>query len=131
MVFVCLGCSGTGFNSPVCPGTTTQCDMETQSSNRTLWGLWEVAIDRATGEIDIVPLRGAMFNCNVQQFLSPPFVPTHQIKIVLLPGTNLPDGYVECEVSLTHPFQGLEMYKGLRCSRDFHGGRVEGQRTRS
>jgi hypothetical protein len=70
-------------------------------------------IDGSTGDVGIVPLRGPMFNANVQQFLNPPFSPVNMMKIIMLPGCDFASGYVECEVQLTHPFLGLEQFKGF------------------
>lgn len=112
-VLIGFGCAGNMDVDPVSPDLSADRGITTGSGGRTLWGMWEVSIDRTTGAVDTVPLRGAMFNANVQQFLSPPFVPVHQMQIVLLPSTDLSTGYVECEVSLTHPFLGLNQYKGF------------------
>jgi len=108
-VLVGFGCAG----DPVSTDLATERDTVTNTEGRALWGFWEVSIDRASGEIDIIPVRDAMFNVNVQQFLSPPFVPVHQMQIRILPSSDLGAGYVECEVSLTHPFLGLNQYKGF------------------
>jgi len=108
-VLVGFGCAG----DPVSTDLATERDAVTNTEGRALWGFWEVSIDRASGEIDIIPVRDAMFNANVQQFLSPPFVPVHQMQIQILPSSDLGTGYVECSVSLTHPFLGLNQYKGF------------------
>jgi len=107
-----LGCSSQPSSQPASPDLSGQAGNQVQSSHH-LWGMWQVEINSITGDIEIVPLRGAMFNVNVQQFLSPPYVPTNHLGIVLLPETDLGAGYVECLVSLTHPFLGIEMYKGF------------------
>jgi len=106
------GCSGSYTDSPLVPGDTSAASGA-DYGNRVPWGFFRVSIDRTNGEVDLVPLRGAMFNCNVQQFLSPPFVPVHHMSVVILPASDLMAGYVECEVTLRHPFLGLEMYKGF------------------
>ena len=105
------GCSHQ-IGSPMSPGMTNENNRNAES-NRVLWGLWQVTIDKTTSEVDIVPLRGALFNVNVQRFLSPPAVPVNMMSIKILPETDLSQGLVVCEVSLRHPFLGLQEYKGF------------------
>ncbi|MFH1676618.1 MAG: hypothetical protein ABIC40_06290 [bacterium] len=105
------GCSQQA-GSPMSPAMTPDGNRVAES-NRVLWGMWQVTIDKTTSEVDIVPVRGALFNVNVQRFLSPPAVPVNMMTIKILPETDLSQGLVVCEVSLRHPFLGLNEYKGF------------------
>jgi hypothetical protein len=112
LLFV-LGCSGEMPVSPISGNGITQNVLSNGTSGRVLWGMWHVAIDSSTGQVEIVPLRGASFNANVQQFLSPPFSPTNKMSISILPGSDLANGYAEVDVTFTHPFPGLNQYRGF------------------
>ena len=115
-VMLCLfvfGCADGITGIPTGPDLIPVKDQSSISSGRAIWGMWDVAIDGTTGEVVIEPIRGAMFNANVQQFLSPPFSPTNMMKITILGASDFTTGYIECEVELGHPFIGMEMYKGF------------------
>jgi len=114
------GCSGKG--TPVTPAgnfvdpageftMTTQSDMS--ASSRIIWGYYDVEIDGETGDIEVVPLRTTAFNANVTQFLSPPFSPISCLTIQLLPDSDFPTGYLSLDITLKHPFQGINTYRGF------------------
>ena len=103
-VLAFLGCAQE--HSPVAPSTATSIAPMSGCGTRSLWGLYDICIDTRTGNVGIVPLRGADFECNVVNFLQPPKSPTHLLTIVLNPGgTDLPNGKVLADVSLRHPFR--------------------------
>ncbi len=109
-----LGCSG--GSDPVAPPAGTPLTSERAidaSSGRALWSMWQVAIDSTTGEVETVPLRGPAFNCNVTQFLHPPWSPVNQMHILLLPSSDLPGGYVELDITFNHPFPGMNQFSGF------------------
>jgi len=108
-----MGCAGTGFDLPASPEFSWNNSLQNINCGRVLYGIWNISIDKSTSDVEIVPLRGPAFNANVQQFLSPPFAPMNMMKIDILPGSNIPEGYIECDVRLTHPFVGLEQFKGF------------------
>jgi hypothetical protein len=79
-----------------------------------LWGYWNVGIDPAAGRVDIIPLRGAEFTCNVTMFLQPPAGKIANLKIKITDLTQFFDqGKIDVEVTLVHPFPGLDMYTGF------------------
>jgi len=119
LLLLALGCSS--GDSPVMPNENSQdpqlADPLRQSSDsgsaRILWGYYTVTIDGGKNEVDIFPLRSAMFNANVTHFLSPPYTPVSCLTISLLPDCDFPNGYVNVDVTLKHPFQGTNMYRGF------------------
>jgi len=109
---VLAGCSGAP--DPASPSLAEMDSVRSSdSSGRVLWGLWHVAIDSETGQAEVMPLRSAAFNCNVTQFLHPPFAPINQMIIAINPESDLPNGYVEVDVTFNHPFPGLNQYRGF------------------
>jgi outer membrane protein assembly factor BamB len=75
-------------------------------------GFFRIGIDRETLEASIVSQRSGALHLNAVRFLEAP--PTLKIKIgnVTLDGT-----VIGCDVTLTHPFPGLNQYAGF----DVHG----------
>jgi hypothetical protein len=78
-VLIVLSCSSA--QNPITPLN----DLQTiGGSNHELWGLYQIAINPTginTGDAEIVPLRSAEFNANVQRFLSPPVSPVNLIRL--------------------------------------------------
>ena len=111
-----VSCSG--GNSPLTPGPDNELtqhkviDSATNES-RVLWGYWSVNIDQSTGSVEIIPLRGAMFNANVTMFMQPPISPVNLLKIHINPASDLPNGLVDVDVTLEHPFKSLPIYRGF------------------
>ena len=108
-----LGCSAAAPVSPSPGNKLTSGDASASVPQHVLWGMWHVVIDQNTGEAEVIPLRGPAFNANVQQFLSPPVSPTNKMIVAVLPTSNLAEGYVEADVTLVHPFPGLNEYSGF------------------
>ncbi len=114
-----ISCGGGGGN-PVAPELSSRAQVVQNENSRILWGMWDVTliptgVDSAS--VELVPLRGANFNANVQQFLTPPFSPVDLLTFAFEGGTNFPEGYVEVKVAIGHPFPGLPQYRGfdVRC----------------
>jgi hypothetical protein len=72
-----------------------------------LWGYWTLAFDRENNSVDIVPVREANLHVNVVKFL--------EGKTLFLSLSNLmiSSGEINVDVSLTHPFPGLNQYTGF------------------
>ena len=83
------------------------------SSSHQLLGYFQVSIDPVTLTADINTLRSAQFTCNVVRFMQPPVSPTHMISIKVAPGSDPQNGYFEVDVTLKHPFPGLNLYRGF------------------
>jgi len=77
-----------------------------------IWGFYEISIEPDTLQVDVVPLRTALFEANVTRFLQPPSSPIHLLSISILPGTDFSQGKVVCNVTLKHPFPGSK-YAGF------------------
>ncbi len=104
----CSGLSGT----VVAPGTAGKVETGADYTDSTsLWGFWQVEIDPITEEINVVPLRGAEFACNVIKFVNGP--PSNLIINVIsaIPYPNHKDFILD--VGLSHPFPGLDRYTGF------------------
>jgi len=106
---VALSCSSSqnpltpSFDSGITP------NAEHKSAQRVSWGTWDIFIDSTNSAIEIVPIRGASFECNVVNFLQPPIAPIHLLTIQIDPGsTNFPEGEITCNVALKHPFPGTK-----------------------
>ncbi len=113
--FLAGGCvrSGDPASPPANPGLTSP-SHSTAGTNNLLWGIFRVSIDPATGDVEILPLRTPQFTCNVTNFLQPPASPVQLLGIVLDPGEcDLEAGYVECDVTLKHPFPWQREYRGF------------------
>ena len=59
---------------PQSPDTEVQVnpDFGGATSNHQIWGLYNIAIDAVTLEVEVVPIRQADFTLNVTGFLQPP-----------------------------------------------------------
>ncbi len=112
-----FGCGGhNDLSGPVTPDNNNPAMESRNGSGHVLWGMVQVHVNPTgvnTADVEVVPLRGVMFNCNVQQFLSPPFSPTHLMSFEFLPDTDFPSGYVNVKVGLQHPFPSLPYYRGF------------------
>jgi hypothetical protein len=105
------GCSGA---VPTSPDLSHPADS--QPSSRVLWALYHITIEpSASGDpaIEILPLRTAEFNANVQRFLSPPVSPTSLLTIKLLPDCDIPSAYLDLDIGIKHPFPGLAQFRGF------------------
>jgi len=115
-----VSCAGSG--TPTAPAAPQEITAQSQpSAQRGLWGMWQVSIDKTTREVEIIPLRGTTFNVNVTQFLHPPFSPINMLVIDLLDSCDFPNGYVDVDVTLNHPFPGINEYSGFDVLGEFFG----------
>jgi len=112
-------CSGGG--NPIVPSDrgNTQGDLTaarelSSSEGRVLWGIYHVTLDPVSETAEIVPLRTAEVGVNVTRFLQPPSSPIHMISFNFYPGlSDYAHGLFVLDVTLKHPFPGLEMYRGF------------------
>ncbi len=112
-----LGCGGHGGGgNPVTPGFSNPVISAHAANSHAFWGMWEVSFNPTgpnSADVEIVPMRGAMFNANVQKFLTPPEAPINLLTFDFLPETNLPAGYVKVRVGGVHPFVGVPRFRGF------------------
>ncbi len=107
-----LGCVNSA--SPVIPGmdsssTRNPVDISEESTKEILWGFYDVFIEPVDGSVEIVPLRGVMFEANVTKFLQPPAGPGDMLSIFIQPETDFPSGYVVVNVGIQHPFPSTNL----------------------
>jgi len=112
LLVLMIGCSGGG--SAVTPDLTSdQLAESARMANRIMWGLWHVTIDPVSMTAEAVPLRGAEFTANVTRFMQPPASPVHMLSFGIDPISDPATGYFAVDVTVNHPFPGLNMYNGF------------------
>jgi hypothetical protein len=102
----CLGCAGREAGSPVTP-SQVQASISPSDSHY-LWALWQFTADPAKGTLDVVPMRTSAMHVNVVPFLEPPA--GLRLKISNL---HFDGALCDVDVSLVHPFPGLDQYTGF------------------
>jgi hypothetical protein len=109
-----VGCTGADQpTAPPGPGNLTSAAVSS-GSGHVLWGLYDIAIDTATLDVQIMPLRTAEFTANVTGFMQPPFSPMHMLSIKLdTVASDIPNGLIVCDVTLKHPFPGVNQFRGF------------------
>jgi hypothetical protein len=111
-----FGCSGSGVN-PVTPTASGNDQLKSQSApgtstDRYLWGFWQIEIDPATLEASISENRNAQFNANVTRFLQPPN--PYNLKVHIDDdASDVQNSLLACDVYLTHPFVGMNKFRGF------------------
>jgi hypothetical protein len=127
-----LGCSSGGGNA-VTPDLTGTADSTHSAGNsRVLWGMWSVSIDPDTLDAGLTPLRGAAFTANVTQFMQPPSSPTNLVSIAVDGASDPSTGYFVVDITLKHPFPGLNMYNGFDVRGVLYsGGSISGEHDSS
>ncbi|MFH1675892.1 MAG: PQQ-binding-like beta-propeller repeat protein [bacterium] len=129
-LFILSNCSST---SPVDPRIDKNPDFtHSVSIGRTLWGIWDVSIDSDSMTAETVPMRAADFTGNVTRFLQPPISPIQMLSIQVLPESKPNEGLFVLDVTVRHPFPGLNKYKGFDVRGIlFSNGSVYGQHDQS
>jgi len=117
VVALLLGCAhGTSPIDPASPagGSLSNIAPSAQSAGKVLWGLYNITLDPVTESAEIVPLRGIEFKANVTRFVQPPIGKAFYLSFNALDFTDFPtEGIVRLDVGLTHPFPGLDRYRGF------------------
>lgn len=106
LIISALNCSGLGNGNPAVTSVEPIAQVgEAQSfGTQAVLGVWQVIINKDTGEIDIVQQRSEDMLLNVLSFMEPPPFSALNIQwdtLVLTPEEN----YLEVVVDFTHPFQ--------------------------
>jgi hypothetical protein len=104
LLVLALACSQ-GKDSPLMPdliGDVESGDIEREPEDMFVGGLWEVAIDKNTKEVNILQLRSADKAMNVLGFLEPPAMFFLSINISTLE-VDPAEGRVGAHVILNHP----------------------------
>ena len=113
VILMSFGCSGGKGGAPTMPGEMSAQATGSTGSGRVLWGFFQISIDPSTGNCEVTPLRGAMFNCNVVKFLQPPSSPIQLVTVNVNPDSDFTTGYLDLDVTLRHPFPGLDKFRGF------------------
>ncbi len=110
-----LSCStGERLTDPGLDDLTIENQAVTINHGRHLWGFWDISINPDTLEVGINPVRGAMFNANIVLFMQPPSAPTHMLSVNIdLTDSEIENYLVAVDVTLRHPFPGLNQYRGF------------------
>jgi len=107
-----LGCSGS--NTPVTPNNgLTEREITSGPTTQThLWGYYDIYIDVENQTVEAVPNRNVAFTANVVGFVNKPAT-NLQFDIWGTP-VALDESFidVDIDVSITHPFPGLNQYDG-------------------
>jgi len=106
LMVIGLGCMHGRENDPVTPATT-QHETGSQNSSVQLWGIYDISLDEAAQEFIVTPLRGADFTCNVVNFLN------NSSGGVAVMINSIDGDEIDCRITLTHPFPGLDQYWGF------------------
>jgi hypothetical protein len=120
ITIISIGCAASIDPAPVVPDSpgslTNSIDPEpcAQCSHRYSWGLFEISIDPATLEADVVPMRIAEGHLNAVRFLE--VYPCDRC-ITLTKVILIEPGRFDVDVQLRHPFVGKHFYTGF----DVHG----------
>ena len=114
------GCSGNG--NPAAPQISGESQLEltgqparsyqSAGSNTTLLGFWEVAIDPVTLDVEIVPLRGALFTANITRLLQPPATPFNYFIVYLnIAYCDIQGGYLDLDITVQHPITSQPIFR--------------------
>jgi len=87
--------------------------QDSHAGSKVLWGFYEIIVDIENETVEAIPLRGVMFNANVVKFLQPPVSPINMLTININPGSDIPNGYIDVNVTIRHPFFGVNKFKGF------------------
>ncbi len=107
------GDPGPGLTSGTDPGTVP--DLSAQGDNpsdngTSIWGIYDFVYDWNTGEFEIMPVRGAQFTLNINQFLQPPAGNPSNLGVSIKDATQLmSDGILTLNVEITHPIDNPKL----------------------
>jgi len=97
LLMALIGCSGSS-GGPIIPMADNHRDAN--KSGTLCLGTWQVAVNRATGELSVYEARGSDLALNVLSFMEPPALKNLSINFVTL---KLDDPLLEVDVIFTHP----------------------------
>ncbi len=111
LTLLLMGCSN--GSDPISPD---QSSPETQlTEDRTAvtnphhtWGMWQVRINSATAESEIIPLRSVSYHLDTIPFIETGGGSMLKLSNIVINGPN-----VDVNVGLTHPFPGQYQWSGL------------------
>ena len=114
IIVLCLsaGCSSDSGNAVLTNADVTS-GQAAVSPTLVPWGYYDISIDTRTWVTDILPLRTAEYTVDAVMFLQPPGGNSANLKILVTNVDNwFTEGKITVEVTLVHPFPGLNQYTG-------------------
>lgn len=105
-----LSCSNS--SSPIVPKTVLSPSLSERSgsTNRFVWGMWDILISDDRTSVEVAPLRGLDMHLNVVKLLEvAPCADCIKIGNITKVGPN----EIDVDVTLRHPFPGLLKYTGF------------------
>jgi hypothetical protein len=82
-------------------------------SNVALWGYYEISLDTNTWQAEVKPLRGTEYTVDAVSFMQPPSGSSANLKITVTDASKwFTEGLITVDVTLRHPFPGLDQYTG-------------------
>ena len=111
LLMLTIGCSR--GSSPLAPQSPDQGLAATggravSSASHVCWGIWQVSIDAATSEAEVIPLRTAEWHVNTVPFLEKKGQSKMVLRDIIIDGSE-----VELNVGLVHPFITLYQWSGF------------------
>jgi len=120
LILVLIGCSGSSSNPAAPPadeqgltqGAVTGQGLSGPSA--VVWGFWDITIDPATWETEIVPIRAANLTVDVVKFLQPPAGLVNGVWVSVTDNSEfITEGKLVLDVTLGHPFPGYDQFTGF------------------
>ncbi|MCX6645252.1 MAG: hypothetical protein NTY09_02670 [bacterium] len=113
-VIILFGCNS---GSPVTPdkqdtlnpAPITQEVQTSTGSGRVMLGLYDITIQKSTGDIEIVPLRESSWHLNIIPFLEPPILSGFNVDFGTLV-LDFPNNHMIVDLIITHPLPGMDQY---------------------
>jgi hypothetical protein len=104
-----FGCAGSADKNPAAPSSPLTA-QSASTSNRHLWGIWDVHISSDRQTVEIAPLRTADMHLNAVKLLEvKPCTTCLTISNLQITGPN----ELSADLTLIHPFPGLLKYTGF------------------
>lgn len=109
-----FGCSS---DSPVSPDQVSDgdpalssgIDRTSSGSGRVILGYYDMTVNKSSGEIEIVPLREALWHLNILPFLEPPVLENLSVDFDTLE-LDLLNNHMIVDLIITHPLPGMSEY---------------------
>lgn len=110
LIVLISGCSG--GKSLIAPDPLTGDNIATRisSTNRFVWGYWDVLVDPEDGSAQVVPRRDVASHFNVVKLLE---VSPCSACLIVSNLTWLSNNVLKCNLQINHPFPGLVKFTGF------------------
>jgi len=108
MTILSCGRSVDPVTTPLDSGGTVE---RMSCGNTIVWGFWEIYCDPDSGEIEAVPMRGAMLTANINRFLEGPPSNLLLTMVEVDPQAGYTD--ITVDIGIRHPFPGLDRFTGF------------------